>query len=237
MDDIEIRQLDQLEASHFWYKARKIQLNKWFKEFNESDLIVLDLGSATGGNTLHITSMGHSVTSVEYSDIGISIQNAKGIPAIQADARSLPFANGTFDVVVCLDVLEHIIEDYVVASEIYRVLAPNGHFLISVPEDPKLWSAHDTSVNHVRRYTKGGMYSVLSESKLWVNQIWSTLYLLRPMIVIARKFTEGSNLTKLNPFVNKVLYLICRLELSLPKYPLNGVTMWISGQKILVEEN
>lgn len=237
MDDIEIQHLDELEASHFWYKARKIQLNKWFKQFNQSELKVLDLGSATGGNTLHIASMGHSVTSVEYSDLGIKIQYGKGIHAIQADARSLPFEDGSFDVLICLDVLEHIIEDSVVASEIYRVLAPGGYFLISVPEDPKLWSAHDNSVNHVRRYTKAGMYGVLSESKLWIDEIWSTLYLLRPVVVIARKFTKGSNLTKLNPFVNKVLFLICWLELALPKYPRKGVTMWISGKKLLFEAN
>lgn len=237
MDDIEILQLDELEEGHFWYKARKIQLNKWFKQFNNSQLMVLDLGSATGGNTLHISQMGHSVTSVEYSDIGIRIQNAKGIRAIQADARSLPFKDESFEVLVCLDVLEHITEDAVVANEICRVLAPGGYFLISVPEDPKLWSAHDVAVNHVRRYTKGEMCGVLSEAKLEVDEIWSTLYLLRPMIIIARKFSKGSNLTKLNPFVNYVLYLICRFELSLPKCPRKGVTMWISGQKSLFKAN
>ena len=232
MDDSEIQQLNDLEASHFWYKARKTQLTLWFQKFNGLELRVLDLGSASGGNTMHLASMGHLVTSVEYSSVGIEIQKTKGIPAIQADARNLPFRDGSFDVVVCLDVLEHIVEDYEVAREIYRVLAPTGYFLISVPEDPKLWSTHDTAVNHVRRYSKVSLYQVLSESKLSIHDIWSTLYFLRPLIRAARKFTEGSNLTRLNPIVNWALYFICSFELLLPKFHHKGVTLWASGQKL-----
>ncbi|NDB60596.1 class I SAM-dependent methyltransferase [bacterium] len=154
MDDIEIAHLDELESSHFWYKARKDQLTNWMKFLNCESLNILDLGSASGGNTLHLINLGHNVTSVEYSDIGVRLQHGKGISAIQADARCLPFSDESFDVIICLDVLEHIKEDYKVAAEINRLLTRNGHFLISVPQDPNLWSDHDVSVNHIRRYAK-----------------------------------------------------------------------------------
>ena len=231
MDELEIQVLDDLEEIHFWYKARKKQLTNWFNEFKHSDLRVLDVGSATGGNTLHISSMGHLVTSIENSDIGIRIQKEKGIRDIQADAQSLPFEDGSFDVVICLDVLEHILDDFKVVKEIYRVLAVDGHYLISVPEDPKLWSVHDVSVNHIRRYTKKDLIDLMSRSELRIDQIWSTLFFLRPIIIVARKFSQGSSLKKMNFFLNRFLYLVCRLELSLPKYRKKGVTLWITGQK------
>lgn len=230
MDDSEIQQLDDLESSHFWYRARKLQLARWFSS-QELHLQVLDLGSATGGNTLHISSLGHDVTSVEYSQIGVLIQQNKGIPVIQADARDLPFSGSSFDIVVCLDVLEHIVEDALVASEIYRVLKPGGRFLISVPEDPKLWSSHDVAVNHVRRYSKTRLIEVIDTSGLRYQNIWSTLTYLRPAVILARRFSKGSDLKPMNSLVNSLLLQICRIELLFPKSRMKGVTLWIDGFK------
>jgi SAM-dependent methyltransferase len=192
---------------------------------------VLDLGSATGGNTLHIQSMGHKVTSAEYSEIGAAIQRSKGIFVIQCDARNLPFDTSCFDSVVCLDVLEHIVEDELATREIFRVLKPGGSFLISVPEDPKLWSAHDVSVNHVRRYSKDVLVNLILESGLTVREVWSTLVYLRPAIVFARKFSRVSDLRKMNVIVNQILFLLCKIEVILPRNHRKGVTLWIEGVK------
>ena len=230
VDDSEIQQLDTLESSHFWYRARKLQLTKWFSG-QRRHLQVLDLGSATGGNTLHISSLGHEVTSVEYSQIGVLIQQNKGIPVVQADARDLPFADSTFDVLVCLDVLEHIDEDGLVALEIRRVLKPGGKFLVSVPEDPKLWSAHDVAVNHFRRYSKSALIEVIGASGLRVENIWSTLIYLRPAVVLARRFSDRSSLAPMNSLVNSFLFQICRIEILLPKTRMKGVTLWVEGVK------
>ena len=230
MDDAEIQQLDDLESSHFWYKARKLQLSRWFLQF-KYPIRVLDLGSATGGNTLHIASLGHDVTSVEYSDIGVAIQRSKGISVIQADARSLPFHECAFDLVICLDVLEHIVEDHLAVMEIFRVLKRGGRFLIAVPEDPKLWSAHDVSVNHVRRYSKDVLVDLMLESGLEVREVWSTLVYLRPVIILARKFSRGSDLRKMNFLINHLLFLLCKVEIHLPRNHRSGVTLWIEGSK------
>ena len=230
MDDSEIQQLDDLESSHFWYRARKLQLDRWFWR-QGSHLKVLDLGSATGGNTLHISSLGHYVTSAEYSQMGIAIQKNKGIPVVQADARDLPFSDSAFDIVVCLDVIEHIVEDGIVTSEIHRVLKPGGKFLVSVPEDPKLWSAHDVAVSHVRRYTRAELIKVVSESGLNFQNIWSTLTYLRPAIVLARRFSKGSSLEPMNSLLNYLLLQVCRIELFMPRTRIKGVTLWIDGTK------
>ncbi len=230
MDDSEIKQLDDLESSHFWYRARKLQLDRWLS-CRETGLQVLDLGSATGGNTLHISSLGHQVTSVEYSEIGVAIQQQKGIKVIQADARRLPFQDSSFDLIVCLDVLEHIIEDDLAASEIFRVLKPGGRFLISVPEDPRLWSAHDVAVSHIRRYSKEELVKLMIGTGLTCREVWSTLVFLRPAIILARKFSKSSSLGKMNPVLNQILYQICRFEILLPRIHRKGVTLWIEGVK------
>jgi ubiquinone/menaquinone biosynthesis C-methylase UbiE len=50
-----------------------------------------------------------------------------------AEATCLPFADGTFDVVICSEVLEHIAADAQAVKEIVRVLKPGGKLAVSVP--------------------------------------------------------------------------------------------------------
>lgn len=54
------------------------------------------------------------------------------------DARALPFAADSIDLIICSHVLEHIPEDVQVASEFARVLSPRGAALVQVPVNPTL---------------------------------------------------------------------------------------------------
>jgi predicted SAM-dependent methyltransferase len=59
------------------------------------------------------------------------------------DARALPHADGSFDVILCSHVLEHIEEDVHVVKEFARVLAPGGLALVQVPVDRDLAATYD----------------------------------------------------------------------------------------------
>ncbi|MBE3141517.1 MAG: class I SAM-dependent methyltransferase [Thermoplasmata archaeon] len=54
-------------------------------------------------------------------------------PDVQADAAYIPFADNSFDVVICSELLEHVPNPPDVLSEVYRVLRPGGLLLICVP--------------------------------------------------------------------------------------------------------
>lgn len=70
-------------------------------------------------------------------------QNGALDGAVGADARSLPFASGSFDVVTANMVLEHLVEPRAVFDEISRVLAPGGRFIFVTPNrtNPVVWLA------------------------------------------------------------------------------------------------
>ena len=70
-------------------------------------------------------------------------------------------ADASLDLVVAFDVLEHIEDDDAAVREVLRALRPGGHYLVAVPCDPKLWSAHDEAVGHVRRYTRPTLTALL----------------------------------------------------------------------------
>jgi SAM-dependent methyltransferase len=56
-----------------------------------------------------------------------------GRAAIVCDASDLPFADGSFDLVICIAVLEHVLEPQRCVDEIHRVLAEDGLVYVTTP--------------------------------------------------------------------------------------------------------
>lgn len=223
--------LESLHDTHWWYKIRKYILKKFLKKNLEAGSRVLEIGSATGANTVAMSALGYLVTSLEFSTFGVEAQKKKGLRVIQGDARRLPFEQDSFEAVVCMDVLEHIVEDDLVLSEIYRVLKPGGIFLISVPEDPSMWSSHDTAVDHVRRYQKVELVEKICRCGLIPNSVRSTNFLLKPAVRLKRKKAIGSDLTQMNWFMNGFLLLLAYFDQYFSNSMVSGLTVWVTGQK------
>jgi SAM-dependent methyltransferase len=101
-------------------------------------------------------------------------------------------------VVTALDVLEHLQDDHQAARELRRVLRPDGVLVVAVPADPELWSAHDDAVGHLRRYTCETLDALLTRAGFEVQQMWSWNVLLRPVAVLRRKKSAGSDLEELH---------------------------------------
>ncbi len=59
----------------------------------------------------------------------------------------------SFDLILCLDVLEHLKDDINALANIRQMLEPGGMLVLHVPFSMKYWSAHDESVGHFRRYS------------------------------------------------------------------------------------
>lgn len=54
---------------------------------------------------------------------------------VKADICALPFANDSYDVILCNHVLEHIPDDTKAMQELFRVLKPNGWGIFQIPQD------------------------------------------------------------------------------------------------------
>ena len=128
----------------------------------------------------------HEVTGLDIADANLRRIEAFGIRAIKHDLdQPLPFEGGTFDTVVCSEILEHIFRPDLLLREIYRVLKPGGRVILTVPNlhglrnridlllakhtpfiefriyaDPNDQISH-VGVQHIRHYTFTGMRSIL----------------------------------------------------------------------------
>ena len=109
---------------------------KWFdRHINWQGLSVLDLGCAGGFMAEALSNRGATVTGIDPATKAIEAArthaNVAGI-SIRYDVgvgEELPYDTGQFDVVVCVDVMEHVNDLARVMAEVARVLKPGGTFL------------------------------------------------------------------------------------------------------------
>jgi len=96
---------------------------------------ILSLGCGTGNDLWYLT-QDNLVVGLDYAASGLRKGQKRGIQGVIGDLNLfpwLPFKTQSFDVVVCKDILEHLLEPLVVLQEVRRVLKDEGYAIISVP--------------------------------------------------------------------------------------------------------
>ena len=130
----------------------------------------------------------------------------------------LPFLDQKFDLIVLLDVLEHIEDDKQSLIELSKLLNPNGKILITVPAMQWLWSKHDVNHHHYRRYTKSSLQEVAKSADLLVVSNNYFNFILFPLAVIKRfsdrwMNRENESVEKTPPkIINRVFCILFGLE-------------------------
>ncbi len=76
-----------------------------------------------------------------------------------------------YDLILMLDVLEHIDDDLAAMRHLRRLLSPGGHAVLTVPALQMLWSQHDVVNRHYRRYTRRQFGDRLREAGLRLERI------------------------------------------------------------------
>lgn len=95
---------------------------------------LLDVGCGIGAFMREAARSGFNVEGVEFSDLAASIgRNHWGLNIVTGDILSEDYANDSFDVVTCWQVLEHVCRPHDVIAKIARVLKPGGQLVIAVP--------------------------------------------------------------------------------------------------------
>lgn len=229
MEGAEISTLVSVEDRHWWYRERRELLRARVR--GSTPGTALDLGAAGGGNTRVLRDLGWRALALEYTAEGARYAAARGLAVVRADATHLPLADACLDLITALDVLEHVPDDAGAAAEIARVLRPGGRLVVTVPVDPRLWSAHDEAVGHVRRYTREGILDLLTGVGLDVEEHRSWMVLLRPAVALRRRFSSGSDLDDPPGWLNAALSSVVRLERHLPLGALPGVSLLVVARR------
>ena len=96
---------------------------------------VLEIGTGTGGMLHELVARGHRARGVEVNAelIAESRRWFGDLPIDRVSTTDLPFAAGSFDIVLSFDVFEHIRDSDAHLLEVHRVLRPAGQYLIQTP--------------------------------------------------------------------------------------------------------
>lgn len=231
MDEDEIRRSAELEQRHWWYSGRRALVRRELAGLPAGK--ALDVGCGPAGNSAVLRDLGWDVTALDYVHDSAVLARRRQLNAVQSDARALPFADGTFDLVLSSDAWEHIVEDDEVAAECHRVLRPGGQLLVMVPAGMDLWSGHDTALGHVRRYERDELVALVRKAGFTVDDVYSWNVLLRPVARARRKKrTEcASEMEPVNPLVNLGLRATVALESVLPVRRRRGISLVLRGTR------
>jgi SAM-dependent methyltransferase len=107
---------------------------------------------------------------VDISAPALERLRARGGDVTLGEVTALPFADGNFDLVCALDIIEHVDDENAALSEISRVTKSGGTLLLSTPLHPSRWTPFDDFVGHKRRYDPPDLLSKLAEQRLTVER-------------------------------------------------------------------
>jgi SAM-dependent methyltransferase len=145
-----------VEDVHWWFVGRRrilLQvLDRYLGKGSAEGRRILDVGCGTGTMLSYLADYGKA-QGVDIDEEAIGYCRERGLTDVRlGSAETLPFEDGSFDLVTALDVVEHLDDDLAALREFRRVLRPGGTLLVTVPAHPFLWGDQDEVNLHKRRY-------------------------------------------------------------------------------------
>jgi SAM-dependent methyltransferase len=113
-------------------------------------------------------------------------RNLLGIPLIRFDLLQCPLPDQSVDVLVMLNVLEHIEDDRGAIQKAFNLLKPGGYLIIEVPAGPSLYDAYDAELQHFRRYAASELEGKLNEAGFKVCRRSHLGFVLFPAFVAVK---------------------------------------------------
>lgn len=171
-------------------------------------LRVLDVGCGSGVHGAELQRLyGHRVVGVDISASSIEKAKTRLAEAHVADVtrpEAYPFGSRQFDVILFSDMLEHLTDPLDVLVRHYRLLAPSGQILISLP-NVAIWNVRlalllgrfeygDTGTldrTHMRFFTRSSFRRFLREAGLAVSCNRVTPGILRPFVPLIKRIYGG----------------------------------------------
>jgi SAM-dependent methyltransferase len=148
---------------------------------------LLEAGCGTGGNLQMLSSFGE-LDAFEYDESARLIASGKSALPVYSGCLpdNIPFTSPRYDVIAAFDVLEHVERDVESLACLARLLASGGRIFLTVPALPWLWSRHDVTHHHYRRYTRRKLLDCLRQADLKPVKVAYFNTLLFPIIAASR---------------------------------------------------
>ena len=180
----------EIELRHWWFVARRRILAAIIDRVLAASpqTMVVDIGCGTGGNIAALADR-YACVGIDPSQEAIALARARfpQVPFIAGMAPDdLGDVSGQARLWLATDVLEHVPDDFWLFSRLVAATAPGAYLLLTVPAGPSLWSPHDESHGHYRRYDQARfqrLWQGLPAAPLLVSYFNRRLY---PLVKLVR---------------------------------------------------
>lgn len=232
------RMYRDLHERHWWWRAREAHVLRWLRGLMRGPTRgggarILDVGCGDGLMWDRLEELGH----VEGIEPDARLVNPGSRRRQRIEIASFPAGRPRetrYDVVLLLDVLEHIEDEQAALGRVASLLDAGGHLLLTVPALPLLWSEFDELNGHQRRYTRGTLHAAVEAAGLEIVRlryyyVWTVLPLLARRMLFRSARAGESRFLRIPPApVNRLLY-----RLSVAEHLLGGVLPPPVGSSII----
>lgn len=216
------------QQEHWYYKSKINVIGAYLKQYLKcrpdlNQLNCLDIGA---GNGIISMGLGSSLSGRNLKwnlvDSGYSEADLSNSPEPYRRYRSAPFGK-TYDIIVAIDVVEHVADDHAFCKSIEELLSPEGLLILCVPAFQFLWSPHDVFLGHYKRYNLCQLSSLLSDS----STIIASRYLYQMLFPVIAMFRLLARSRRGN--------VVSGSDLKIYPSPLNSLLFSVSmmGERLL----
>jgi SAM-dependent methyltransferase len=134
---------------------------------------ILEIGCGPAALLAELSHRGFDCTGVDRSEQALSIARHLQLvtPQLKLQPKLDPSWEGSFDIVLSFEVIEHLEDDVGALADWRRYLRPGGTLILSTPAHPSRWNAADEWAGHVRRYERPGLVSAVGKAGYAVQHV------------------------------------------------------------------
>lgn len=220
MDVKEEEILGNSVGQHWYYRSKANVLIRLLKDYQISS--ILDVGAGSGYFSRELLRYTDAKEAL-CIDIGYKTEYEETVAQKSMRFRRSCDAVGC-DLVLMMDVLEHVDDDRDLLQSYAKRVPEGAHFVITVPAFSFLWSNHDIFLDHKRRYTLNAIENAVKDVGLTVlsgSYYFAFVFPLAASLRLSdnlfrsRNACPRSQLKSHSRLTNRILYGLCFAETPL----------------------
>ena len=155
---------------------------------------VLEIGCSSGFllNELVAKLPNNRIVGADYTSGTLEVlgRYLPGVPLLQFDLTRCPLPDNFADIIILLNVLEHINDDEAAVAQLFRIVRPGGAVIIELPASPSLFDVYDRVLMHHRRYTMCGLTRLVQRHGFVVEKRSHLGFILYPLFYIVKRLNQ-----------------------------------------------